>query len=92
MPAIPFTDLSAAVHRRMLAALQGEPGVRIVQDSGPYIHATASSRIFRFVDDVELFADTAAHRLLFRSSSRLGHSDMGVNRARMERITARLRM
>ena len=92
MEAIPFSDPPATVHQRMLAALAAEPRLRIVLDSGQYIRAAVATRVFRFVDDVELFADTVTHRILFRSSARLGHNDWGVNRARMERIQARLRM
>jgi uncharacterized protein (DUF1499 family) len=44
--------------------------------------------IFRFVDDVEFYIDERANLIHFRSASRLGYSDMGVNRKRMETIRA----
>jgi uncharacterized protein (DUF1499 family) len=42
-----------------------------------------------FVDDVEFYLDDAAKQIHFRSSSRLGRSDLGVNRQRMEEIRRR---
>jgi len=42
--------------------------------------------LFRFVDDVEFYFEDQEKVIQFRSSSRLGHSDLGVNRKRMETI------
>ncbi len=58
-----------------------------------YIRAESTSQIFRFVDDVEFYLtqsddqQTVAH---VRSASRLGYSDMGVNRKRVEAIRVKL--
>ena len=51
-----------------------------------YIQATARSSRFGFVDDLEFLYDPAAGLLHYRSASRVGHSDMGVNRRRLEEI------
>ncbi len=67
-----------------------EARMRIVVDEPGYVHAEARSRIFRFVDDVEMAIDAEARVVRFRSASRVGRSDFGVNRARMRRIGARL--
>lgn len=92
MPAIPFADSPAAARQRILAAIRAEPRAVVVEDGPTYLRAAVASRVFRFVDDVELLIDSAAHRIRFRSAARVGHSDWGVNRARMERLRARLRM
>jgi len=42
-----------------------------------------------FRDDVEFWVDRSAGVIHFRSASRLGSEDLGVNRARMETIRAR---
>jgi uncharacterized protein (DUF1499 family) len=59
-----------------------------------YWHFEVTSLIFRFVDDVEFLIDRQKKRIDFRSASRVGHSDLGVNRRRMNAIsrdlTARL--
>jgi len=44
------------------------------------------SRVFKFVDDVELLFDRQNKLIQVRSASRVGHSDFGVNRKRVERI------
>ncbi|HEY9596037.1 MAG TPA: DUF1499 domain-containing protein, partial [Cyanophyceae cyanobacterium] len=41
-----------------------------------------------FVDDVEFFLDDNANVIQVRSASRLGESDLGVNRKRIETIRA----
>ena len=48
--------------------------------------AECRSRIFRFVDDVEIHFDDDAKLIHFRSAARLGRRDFGVNRERMERV------
>ena len=55
-----------------------------------YLHATASSRLFGFVDDLELYADTERSVLQARSISRLGESDLGVNGQRLLNLEAGL--
>lgn len=90
MRAVPFTDAPADAQTRARAALLAEPRTRIVLERPGYLRAEARSRIFRFVDDVEIVVDSTAHVFHFRSASRIGKGDLGVNRARMERVSARL--
>ncbi|HUI44661.1 MAG TPA: DUF1499 domain-containing protein [Nitrospirota bacterium] len=61
---------------------------RIIEERDGYIHAEFTSAIWRFVDDVEFFVDESAHVIQVRSASRLGKSDFGVNRKRIEAIRA----
>lgn len=68
------------------AALEQMPQAVIVTDDGNYIHAEFTSRLMGFVDDVEFLADPASGQVHVRSASRLGHSDLGVNRERVEAI------
>lgn len=75
--------------QKLLAVIGSMPRARIVSDEGAYIHAEFTSLIFRFVDDVEFLFDDAEKTIHFRSASRLGHSDLGVNRKRMEEIRKR---
>ena len=55
-----------------------------------YIHAECSSAVFGFVDDLELHLRAAQKLIAVRSASRLGHSDFGVNRKRVENLRTRL--
>jgi uncharacterized protein (DUF1499 family) len=63
----------------------------VITDTGSYLHAEFTSAVFRFVDDVEFLADDMAKVIHVRSASRLGQSDLGVNRKRVEEIRKRWR-
>lgn len=91
MPALPFADAPAAAQARARAALLAEPRTRIVAEAPGYLRAEARSRLLRFVDDVEVVVDAERRTVRFRSASRVGRSDLGVNRARMLRFSERFR-
>ena len=71
-------------------ALQGMERVTIVTDNETYLHAEFTSQIMGFVDDVEFTVDANESVVHVRSASRLGYSDMGVNRKRVETLRALL--
>lgn len=77
-----------AAARRAVAAL---PRTRVVESDDRYLHAEVTSRLFRFVDDLELALAEDGTRIDVRSASRVGYSDLGVNRARVEALRATLR-
>jgi len=71
-----------------IAAVIEASGGKIVVTRDDYIAAQYQSKTFRFVDDIEFRkADDAVH---VRSASRVGYSDRGVNRARVEALRAAL--
>jgi uncharacterized protein (DUF1499 family) len=55
------------------------------------LHAEATSLVLRFVDDIDAIMDVSAGVIHIRSASRLGHSDFGVNRKRIEKLRTQLR-
>ena len=59
---------------------------KLVDEGGEYLRYECTSLLFRFVDDVEFRFDDQAKIIHFRSASRVGYSDLGVNRNRMEEI------
>lgn len=61
-------------------------GGRISEHKSLYIAATYTTRLFRFVDDVEFRIDPQQQRIHIRSASRQGHSDLGANRKRVQTI------
>lgn len=85
----PSADPAAALGQLAEAAASLE-GTRIVERTPTYLHATATSRLFGFVDDLELYADTSGGQIQARSISRLGDSDLGVNARRLETLHAAL--
>jgi len=64
-------------------------GGDIEKDETTYLWATFRSKIFRFVDDVECRMDEKNKVIHLRSASRVGYSDMGVNRRRVEKIRSK---
>jgi len=70
--------------------LVAEPGAQVVERRGPYLHATFTTRLMRYTDDVEFLVDAPGDRIEVRSASRLGKSDLGANAARIERLRAAL--
>jgi uncharacterized protein (DUF1499 family) len=91
MEAIPFRGTPEAAQRHARQALLQDPRTRVVMEAPGYLRAEARSRMLRFVDDVEVVVDGAARVVRFRSASRVGRSDLGVNRRRMERFAERFR-
>jgi len=75
---------------KLLKVLEEYPRTTIVKDDGKYLHVEFQSALWKFVDDVEFWIDDKAQQIHFRSASRLGHSDLGANRKRMEKIRAAL--
>lgn len=75
---------------RLRAVMKGLPRVKLVDDEGYFLRYEVRTRLMRFVDDVEFCLDPGRRVIDVRSASRVGHSDMGVNRKRVEEIRAGL--
>ncbi|BBB26181.1 DUF1499 domain-containing protein [Amphritea japonica] len=65
-------------------------GGKVIHVETGYLAAEFSSSVFGFVDDLELRKDSVAGVIHIRSASRVGYSDMGVNRKRAEQLRALL--
>ena len=84
--AIPSRDAWRAVR----GSVESLPRTKIISETADYLHAECTSAVFRFVDDLELHLRTAEGVVAVRSASRLGYSDVGVNRRRIEDLRALL--
>ncbi len=62
----------------------------ITTDNGDFLQAVVQTPLMRFRDDVQLLFDEQAGLIQVRSSSRLGISDMGANRERVEMLRRQL--
>ena len=71
---------------QLLKVLQQMPRVKLVVQEDHYLHLEVRTAWFRFVDDVEFYWDQQASCIHVRSASRIGYSDLGTNRRRVERI------
>lgn len=74
--------------RELLAA---RPRTQVITATGDYLHAEERSRLLGFVDDLEFHLRPEQAAVAVRSASRLGYSDLGVNRKRVEAIRQALR-
>ncbi len=80
-----------ATMAKLSKVLQGMPGVKIVQDKGDgYLYAQCTTRLLKYVDDLELWFDPANQVVQVRSASRVGRKDFDVNRQRVETLRAGL--
>jgi uncharacterized protein (DUF1499 family) len=80
---------AGALYTAVDEALSSLPRTLVVDtelDGGFYFRAESRSRVFRFVDDVEVRWVAGMDELEVRSASRVGRSDWGVNEARVERL------
>ena len=82
-----FTGTAQQAIDSLVEILGEYPRVNVVARKSDSLHVTFTSLLCRFVDDVEFEADTEHQLLHFRSASRLGYHDLGVNRKRMQQIT-----
>lgn len=79
-------DMSTEAAIEKISALILSSGGKIQTSEQHYIAATYRSSIFSFMDDLEIRVDSSAQNIHFRSASRVGKSDFGVNRARVEAL------
>ncbi|CAN5714347.1 DUF1499 domain-containing protein [soil metagenome] len=87
MPPLSYTGSLTEAKARLIKVVQAMPGVSLLTDQDNYLAYVFRSRLIGFPDDVEFYLDDTAKLIHFRSASRLGRGDMGVNRARMETIS-----
>ena len=88
MDPIPFALDPKEIIKVIKGVVENLPNTHLEKESPNYLHYTFKSRIFRFTDDVEFVIDAGKKLIHFRSASRTGYSDMGVNKKRMTELTA----
>lgn len=76
--------------KALKAIVENTPNTRIVEMKPDYLYAEYTSALMGFVDDVEFYFPPSGNIIHVRSASRLGNSDLGANRKRIEAIRARL--
>lgn len=86
MEPVPYQGPLSATRERILRVLRALPRTILVEEGPAVLRAECRTLVFRFVDDVEIRFDDTAKLIHFRSASRLGRSDFGVNRHRMEEV------
>ena len=83
-----FTGDAAAAFEKLVKLVQSQPRARLITQDGQYLHAEFSTPGLGFVDDVEFLLRPEQALIHVRSAARLGYSDFGVNRKRVESLRA----
>lgn len=81
-----FTGTPAEAMERLKTVIEQMPRAQLVTAEPDYLHAEFTTPLMRYVDDVEFLVEPDAQVIQFRSASRIGYSDLGANRKRMEEI------
>ncbi|WP_127717074.1 DUF1499 domain-containing protein [Halobacteriovorax sp. HLS] len=72
--------------QNIVKVLASKPQYKVVKVEKNYLYFTDQSSIFGFVDDVEFLYEENLKKLHYKSSSRVGKSDLGANKKRIDRI------
>ncbi len=80
---------SATALANLKSVIEGMERTKIIDATDDYLYVEFTSGLMGFVDDVEFYLDQDAGVLQVRSASRLGESDLGVNRKRVEEIRSK---
>ncbi len=80
-----FSGSSTRAWLKLQQKLSAMGGIVVAEQPG-YLHVEFRSRIFRFVDDLELRLQEQDGLIHVRSASRVGYSDFGVNRKRVDKL------
>ena len=83
LPAVSISELQKVV--------EGMERTTIIESTDNYLYAEFKTKLMGFVDDVEFYLDRQENVIHVRSASRLGKSDLGLNRQRVEEIRAKLK-
>ena len=75
---------------RIKAIVEGMDGAKVIKSEPDYLYAQFTTKLMKYVDDVEFWYDPAANVIQVRSASRVGRGDLGVNRKRIEAVRAAL--
>ncbi len=83
-------DSIEAPYEKVKTIVENTPRTAIVESDGDYLHAEVTSRIMKYVDDLEISFSPEKNNLLIRSESRVGDGDFGVNRKRVDLLISNL--
>jgi len=87
MEPLPYLQTREASKERILSILKGMRRMEIVTLTESTIHVKFRTALWKFVDDVEFLFDDRTRAVHFRSASRVGYYDFGLNRRRMKEIS-----
>ncbi len=87
---LPLKGNGPATLAQIKAIVESMDGAMVVKSEPGYLYAQFTTKLMKYVDDVEFWFDPAANAIQVRSASRVGRGDMGVNRKRIEAVRSAL--
>ena len=81
-----YTGDANEAMKKLADVLARSEGTVVVKNEAGYIYAQSTTAMLRFTDDLEFWLDRANNTIQIRSASRIGKSDLGKNRKRIESI------
>ena len=76
--------------KELIGILKNTPRIKIINIKEDYLHALATSRVMKFIDDIEIKKSKTGNILKVKSKSRSGFYDLGVNKRRINTLHFRL--
>lgn len=81
-----FKDTKDSSKKIIKKIISKQKGTKLIKETNNYLHFTFTSSFFHFKDDVEFYFNDKNKMIHFKSQSRIGYSDLGVNKKRYELI------
>lgn len=81
-----YLDEPAEAMLRLKALCTRQLGLKLIEDNEHYLRLECVTSVMRYVDDLEFLLDAEHAVIHVRSASRVGRSDLGLNRKRVEQI------
>lgn len=75
-----------AAFASLLDFLRAQPRAEVLEVEDGYAHVVVWTPFLKFADDLELLLAPAERAIHVRSASRVGRSDLGTNRARVDAL------
>ena len=82
-------EVADSPFEKVKSIVEKTPRTKIIETDGDYLHAEVTSRIMKYVDDLEISFSPEKNNLTFRSESRVGEGDFGVNRKRVDLLISK---
>lgn len=89
MAPLSFEGAPEDAQERLRAMVLDMPRTKLISEEPGYMHFAFTTWPIPFVDDVEFLFSSEEKAIHFRSASRVGHSDLGVNASRMKKISTK---
>jgi len=89
MDPIKYTGTKKEVMEKIIRVVKSMARTTIIKEEDNYLHVEYRTEKMKFVDDVEFYIDEENKLIHFRSASRIGYSDLGLNRKRMTEFKER---